>query len=64
MSDVAVGLFVACGAVMFSLAATWCAWVSATLVKILQGISRETQRLDDEAERIDDLERRVAAAGW
>lgn len=52
MSGLAAGLLIAGGATMFGAVASWCGWVSVTLIKILQGISHTE-------EKVDDLERRV-----
>ena len=56
MSQLAVSLIVVGAVLLGGIWVSWMGWVSVTLIRILQGITR-----NDEA--IDDHERRLDAAG-
>ncbi len=56
MSDLEVGLIIVAATFGGGVTASWMGWVSLTLVRILQGITANDERLDDLERRLDEAD--------
>ena len=59
MTSLGVTLIGVASAAVFTIGTTWMGWVSLTLVKILQGITRNDAHNSVQDKRLDELEQRI-----